>query len=234
MQEALERIGFLGKRPCSYRANPLSAHLELHIEQNNRLEKYGKRVAVVSGIQGIRWFRVTVQGEQGHAGSQPMKHRADVFVATSKIVLLVEKLALTEGGVATVGVIESEQSSPNCVPGSAFFTIDMRHPSTAALQRMQSVIETRMQTLEQENAKLKFNLEMTWESPASSFTEPLLSCARNAASSTVGAESVDEFISHAGHDSALTALRVPTAMLFVPSRNGVSHHPDEFTSLEQW
>lgn len=102
----LSRIGYTGSRGADCYVNPLSCHLELHIEQNRRLQDSGSRAGVVTGIQGIRWFRVHVRGEQGHAGSTPMAGRADAFLATAKIEVLLDSLARENGAVATVGMIE--------------------------------------------------------------------------------------------------------------------------------
>lgn len=234
MSTELSRLGYLGSTSTCHAENSLIAHFELHIEQASRLERAHQKLGIIHGIPGIRWYRVLVRGEQAHAGSTPMAHRGDAFVATSKIVIHVEDLATRFGGFGTVGVIETEHSSSNCVPGQALFTIDLRHPSANIIALMEKSIVAEMGRLEGDNARIKFDLQRIWDSPAVRFDEQLLDCARKAAHAELGAEAVGEMDSFAGHDSAMTALRVPTAMIFVPSRRGISHAPEEFTSQVQW
>jgi N-carbamoyl-L-amino-acid hydrolase len=214
--------------------NPLSAHFELHIEQGPRLATHNDRVGVVTGIQGNRRFQVHVKGEKAHAGSTPMLRRTDALVASAKVILLIEETAVTHGGFATVGVIECENSSTNCVPAEVFFTIDIRNPTEENLNLMEQSIRARMSELENNTPKLLFDIEKIWESPAARFKEAAVQCVRAHAIRRFGTSSVAELDSFAGHDSAMTNLRVPTAMIFVPSRDGISHSPEEYTSESQW
>lgn len=153
----LSRIGYAGSRKADCYATPLCCHLELHIEQNRRLQDSGTRAGIVTGVQGIRWFRVHVKGEQGHAGSTPMADRADAFLATAKIEVLLDRLAREKGAVATVGMIEHGRrgsGSSNTIPGSAQFTIDLRCPSETTIIEIVTELEKEMRCLERENPKL--------------------------------------------------------------------------------
>ena len=173
-------------------------------------------------------------GERAHAGSTPMDVRADAVVATAGLVVALERSAKAKGGFATVGVLDLEHSSSNVVPGRASFTIDLRHPSTAVLDQIENEIRAHTKAAMTTNPKLSFEIEQVWESPSVRFDDTAVECVRAAASSIVGKERVMALDSFAGHDSALTATKIPTAMIFVPSRGGISHSPEEYTSAEQW
>ncbi|OQE17790.1 hypothetical protein PENFLA_c023G02696 [Penicillium flavigenum] len=233
MREELTRIGYLGSLAPDFRSNPLSGHFELHIEQNTRLEHQGKRLGIVEGVQGIKWYNVTCTGERAHAGSTPMGSRADAMVASAKIVAALDKSARQQGAFATVGVLTLERSSSNTVPGHAQFTIDLRHPSPEVLDRMEQEIKSNMDTAMKENPKIMFELDEVWHSPAVRFDSAAVACVAAAAEARATPGAVMRMDSFAGHDSALTATKVPTAMIFVPSRGGISHAPEEYTSKEQ-
>jgi N-carbamoyl-L-amino-acid hydrolase len=234
LHDELCAIGYNGSIPADYRLNPLSAHFELHIEQGSQLERARRKIGVVKGIQGNRRMRVNVQGKKAHSGTAPMRKRSDALVAASNVVLAVEAAGFKHGGFATVGVLSCEDASINCVPGKAFFTIDLRHPSRESLDAMEQSILTEMKNLEKNEADIHFNVEKIWESPAARFDEDIVDCVKNSALDHFDNLAIEELNSFAGHDSAMTHLRVPTAMIFVPSRNGISHAPEEFTSQKQW
>ncbi len=141
----LTRIGYQGDVPCGSHA--LGAHFELHIEQGPILEAEQKTIGVVTGVQGMRWYEVNVTGMEGHAGATPMKLRRDALVGASRMVAAINRIGWDHApdAVATVGLLESRPNSRNVVPGSVFFTIDLRHPSDAGVAAMEA--ETR-QTLE--------------------------------------------------------------------------------------
>jgi len=107
MKSELQRIGFLGKVNCSYIDNPLAAHFELHIEQGPILEKEGKKIGVVAGVQAMRWYKVTVQGREAHAGATPMDNRADALLAAAKLISIVNTSSVAHGAVGTVGIVKT-------------------------------------------------------------------------------------------------------------------------------
>ena len=234
LYQELCQIGFRGTCEAHHALNSLSAHFELHIEQGPHLERAGKQIGVVNGVSGNRRLSVRVQGEVAHAGSTPMSHRTDPLVASSKIVLLVEEAAVQHSGFGTVGMIQCPQGSINCVPGETCFTVDLRHHCGASLDLMEQTILSRINQLQCEQPKLGFYVEKLWESPVAEFDETAIGCVREAARRRVGCDTVAEMISFAGHDSAMTNLRVLTGMIFVPSREGISHAPEEFTSKAHW
>lgn len=231
----MRRIGHAGPATASYRDNPLSAHFELHIEQGARLERSGSKIGVVTGIQGQRRYQVTVRGEKRHAGSTPMDQRTDALTAAAKAVLAVEKCARDTEGFGTVGTIQCPDGSPNCVPGLVHFAVDLRHQSPKTLDMNEEYSRSELQRLTAENSKLEIDCHRTWELPPADFThEQPYRCVASAARTRFGANAVEELTSFAGHDSAMIAQKVPTAMIFVPSKDGISHSPEEYTSPQQW
>ncbi|KAI1868612.1 uncharacterized protein JN550_006187 [Neoarthrinium moseri] len=232
LRQELERIGYLGAVPASCEANKLSAHFELHIEQRRILQDTGKKIGVVTNIQGIRWYRVCINGRRAHAGGAPMHQRADAVVAAAKVILFLDARARVVEAVATVGVVELERPSSNTVPGKVIFTIDLRHPSEAVLDDFEARLRSCTDGLTKENVGIGVEISKTWHSPAVKMDDEAMACTKRAAEKVVGVENSVEMISLAGHDSALTATKVPTSMVFVPSKDGISHAPEEFTSEE--
>jgi N-carbamoyl-L-amino-acid hydrolase len=234
IKQELERIRYLGSEPADYRVNQLSAHFELHIEQQRILQDAQKKIGIVKSIQGIRWYRIHVHGQRAHAGSTPMDQRADAMVAAANLILFFEKRACGVVAVATTGVVELDRPSSNTVPGEVLLTLDLRHPCEAELDGFETAMRLYVSEFEVEHPKIQINTTRIWRSPAAKMNDFAVSCARRAAERIVGEENVMDTTSLAGHDSALTSTRVPTSMIFVPSKDGISHAPEEFTSEEQW
>jgi hydantoinase/carbamoylase family amidase len=218
LEDALKEIGYLGDTPCDYRENGLECHFELHIEQGPILEKETKSIGVVTSVQAMKWFSIRVEGVEGHSGTTPMSDRSDALVTASRLIAAVRDCANDTGlGVATVGVI----------------IIDMRCSTDARLERLvrhtfgvfDSMVKLEM------NAT-SYRIERSWGLPESKFHLNCIEAVRAAAIREVGEGQVMEMKSHAGHDSAWTSRVCPTSMIFVPSKDGVSHNPHEYTSPE--
>lgn len=207
---------------------PVRGYLELHIEQGPVLEREALPVAVVEGIQGCRWFTVEVRGAPRHAGTTPMHLRADaVREATSAITALYDGLDDPQGVLkVTVGKLVAEPGSPNTVAGRVVFTIDLRHPDEASLIRAEAMLNTVI-TKAMQRCQCEVTRIMAHRPTA---FDPGLR-------GTLGQVVADlglpprQLMSGAFHDAMHMADFCPTAMLFVPSRGGISHHPDEFTDL---
>src|SRR6185312_10260689 len=121
---ALEAIGYRGEEPCG--ARKLSAFFEVHIEQGPHLEAEGKDIGVVTGVQAMRWYEVTLTGQDSHAGTTPMPRRHDALLGAARMVEMANATARQfPSAVGTVGLLEVKPGSPNVVPGEVFFTIDM-------------------------------------------------------------------------------------------------------------
>ena len=143
----LERIGYKGEIPCGSHA--LGAHFELHIEQGPILEAEAKTIGVVTGVQGMRWYEVTVTGMEGHAGATPMRLRRDALLGAGRMVAAVSDVGWDHApdAVATVGLLESRPNSRNVVPGSVFFTIDLRHPSDDVVAAMEAEMRQKLERI---------------------------------------------------------------------------------------
>ncbi|KAL2836942.1 hypothetical protein BJY01DRAFT_251735 [Aspergillus pseudoustus] len=233
MGTELRRIGYLGQTPSSYVENPLSAHIELHIEQGSLLEKAEKKVGVVRGVQGMRWYTIHCHGREAHAGATPMSERADALVVLAKFAVKVEELSIRDGAFGTVGVMRTKTNSTNTVPGGAFCTLDLRHPSEEVLGRIETELRHYLEDLSTHRSGITVSMERTWSKRSVQFDQVARACVKAAAVENAGETMTMDMVSYAGHDSAETATVVPTAMIFVPSKGGVSHNPAEYTSGEE-
>lgn len=234
MATELQRIEYLGKTLCLHSYNPLSAHFELHIEQGPLLEKTQKKVGVVEGVQGMRWFSINCRGKEAHAGATRMADRADALVVLAKFAVKVEQLAKKHDAFGTVGVMRTKTNSINTVPGGAFCTLDLRHWSDDTLNSIESELRALLKQQADDVPGIKVSMDRTWSKKSIRFDQVARQCVRDAARATVDESLVMDMISYAGHDSAETAHVVPTAMIFVPSKGGISHNPAEFTTEEDW
>ena len=209
----------------------VGAYLELHIEQGPVLEQEGLDVGIVSGIAGLLGFRVRLTGEANHAGTTPMASRRDALAGASRIVLELRYEARSRGDMtANVGILTVAPGGFNVIPGTAEFTIDARAGDADTFARAEKFVRD---TLERVAAEEQLELEVTKThrkppTPLDPGLQDLL--AQGAAAEGATARSMP---SGAGHDAMVLAKHVPAAMLFVPSRAGISHSPDEYTSPEQ-
>jgi beta-ureidopropionase / N-carbamoyl-L-amino-acid hydrolase len=228
--EALAAIGYRGAEPCG--RHPLSGFFELHIEQGPVLELEGKDIGIVVGIQGIRWFEATVRGEERHSGTTPMPVRRNALLGAARLVERVEEIALDHAplAVGTVGLMEVKPNSPNVVPGEVFFTVDLRHPEAATLDAMeQALIGSGFDVSDQ--LGLEVELRKILDQAPVAFDPTCISCVREAAASA--GLSMREIVSGAGHDAGYVSRVAPSAMVFVPCHDGISHNEAEFASKEQ-
>jgi allantoate deiminase len=209
----------------------VGAYLELHIEQGPVLEQEGLDLGIVSGIAGLLGFRVRLSGEANHAGTTPMASRRDALAGASRIVLELRDEARSRGDMtANVGILTVAPGGFNVIPGTAEFTIDARAGDADTFARAEKFVRD---TLERVAAEEQLELELTKThrkppTPLDPGLQDLL--AQGAAAEGATARSMP---SGAGHDAMVLAKHVPAAMLFVPSRAGISHSPDEYTSPEQ-
>lgn len=233
MKEALGKIGYLGDVPCSYEANPMAAHFELHIEQGPRLESTGHHAGVVTGAQAFRWSRVQVVGSDAHSGTTAFEYRADAMYAAAQMMVQARQLAAAHGCLATVGIVEVSPGSVNTIPGLVSFSLDLRGPSLSTVQMTESELKSAFEAIAQnEGSSRSCTVEwrLDFESSDVTFHPECIDCIRDSAEAVVSipASQVPRLISGASHDSVCTSRRVPTAMVFVPCRDGVSHHPREY------
>ncbi len=224
MGEELERIGYAGDMPCGGR--PFTANFEAHIEQGPILEAENKTVGVVTDVQGIRWFDVTVTGKDSHAGPTPMAVRRDALVGAARMVEAVNAIGLGNqpNACSTVGVLEVSPASRNTIPGEVYFSVDLRHPDGSFLDGMDTELRAACAAIA-DDAGLGVTVEEIWYSPPVAFDSNCVSAVRDAAG-RLGYDHRD-IISGAGHDAVYISRVAPTAMIFVPCADGLSHNEEE-------
>ena len=217
------RFGVDRSNPSHYRGL-----IEVHIEQGPGMWKRGERIAIVRAIAGRRQYRIKILGEANHAGSTSMSDRRDALVAAAKHIVRFEALAreLSSDTVMTVGKIECEPNALNVIPATVRYTLDFRSPDNNLLAKGHEMIKQ----LVMHNAP-EFNLVFTEDQPAVAMDESLCKALTQSASQRLGGPA-PMAVSGALHDSAILARHIPTAMLFVPSRDGISHNPAEFSRIE--
>jgi N-carbamoyl-L-amino-acid hydrolase len=221
--EELKRIGYAGDQPVGGRQ--FKAFFEAHIEQGPILEAEQKTIGVVRGIQGMRWFEVTVTGTDSHAGTTPMPRRRDAMLGCARIIDRVHQIALDhQPGVSTVGLVKVTPNSRNTIPGSVFFTVDLRHPSDGELLKMTAALNAACAEICDE-VGLRVECREIWYSPASHFDDGCVGAIRRAAEA--GGYAWRDITSGAGHDAGYISRVAPTAMVFVPCADGISHNEVE-------
>jgi beta-ureidopropionase / N-carbamoyl-L-amino-acid hydrolase len=220
----LERIGFAGPEPVGGRR--VAAYFEAHIEQGPILEAAGKPIGVVIGAQGQRWYEVTVTGQEAHAGPTPMPRRRDALVGAARMIDMVNRIghAHAPDACATVGFVQVSPNSRNTIPGRVFFTVDFRHPEDAVLTAMDRELR---QACAEAAAAVGLGVEVSefWYFPPTPFHPDLVAAVRNAAAAQGYPH--QDIISGAGHDAVYMARVAPTAMIFVPCVDGISHNEIE-------
>ena len=227
--EALAAIGYCGSEPVGGRA--LAAFFELHIEQGPILEAEDVPIGVVTGGQGARWYDITLVGGTGHTGATPMRLRHNALVGASRIVSAMDDIASAHGAdaVATVGRLEVSPNSRNVIPGEVRFSVDLRHPDDAVLDRMAARFEALLEETATELG-LAHTLERVLTFSAVSFDPRLIACVE-AGADEAGAR-WRHIVSGAAHDAVYVARVAPATMIFVPCRAGISHNVAEFASRE--
>jgi N-carbamoyl-L-amino-acid hydrolase len=228
MGEELERIGYKGEG-CGNRE--FGAYFEAHIEQGPILEAEKLPIGIVTGAQAQRWYEINVIGQESHAGPTPMAVRRDALVGASAIVLAVNRIGheFQPGACATVGMIQSSPNSRNVIPGKVFLTVDFRHPDDSRLAEMDKALRKVAAELASAH-KVEVEVEEIWAFAATHFDADCVSAVRNGAEAA-GLPHMD-IVSGAGHDAVYMAQVAPTAMIFVPCEDGISHNEVENATPE--
>ena len=208
----------------------MAGFVELHVEQGALLESSGTQIGVVEGIVGIRRWYFRVRGMQNHAGTTPMPMRRDALVAAADLIRAVHEVALDTPGrqVATVGRIEAvAPGAPNVVPGEVRATLEIRDLTMAGIDQVFAAIGARAREIEA-SREVTVEFRPFYESLAAP-TDPRF---RDVIEKTAGALGYSHvrMPSGAGHDAQSMAELGPVGMIFVPSRDGISHSPDEYTA----
>lgn len=229
--QAMRTIGLDPARVAEARRNDIDAFLELHIEQGRGLEDANIDIGVVTTITSLAWLDYTVTGRADHAGTTALRHRQDAMVAAAEMALSVRRIAeeVGEPAVATTGRWTIRPNGANIVPAEVVFTVDLRHPDEAVLEQMKDDMAVQCEAIA-EARHVRAAVRTVKQEPASP-TNPDLQTVLADAADTCNA-TWRLMNSGAGHDSQLMARHLPTAMLFVPSRDGRSHSAAEHTTAE--
>jgi len=225
MGEELARIGYLGSEEPG--GHKLGAHFEAHIEQGPILEAKKKPVGVVTGVQGIRWYDVTIKGMEAHAGPTPMDMRHDAMVAAAKLIMRLDDNARDEGphGRSTSKITHCNPANTrNTIAADVAMTVDIRHPEAEAFARLDAGLRKAAAKIA-ESRKVEITVDEIWVSPPVAFDPDCVGAVRRA-TDLLGYENM-EMVSGAGHDSVYVSRVAPTAMIFVPCEGGISHNEIE-------
>lgn len=228
--EAMAQCSIVCEDPSVLKAEQVKAMLELHIEQSVVLEKRGLQIGLVEGIAGIKQFNVTIHGVPNHAGGTPMALRYDALQGAVRMIEAAEEVAraMGEPTVATVGFVSCEPGQVNVIPGRVQFTLDIRDTDSKrleeAVKRMMAVIERTCQ-----ERSLNYDINQRSDTPPVVLSKKVVQLIENAARE----RKIEplRMMSGALHDSSILAEITDVGMIFVPSKAGKSHSPDEFTDL---
>jgi N-carbamoyl-L-amino-acid hydrolase len=227
--DALDKIGYRGPQRCG--DHKFSAFFEVHIEQGPTLEAEDKDIGIVTGVQAMRWYEMTITGRDSHAGTTPMPRRHDALLGAARVVEAVNRIARQfPTAVGTVGVLEVKPGSPNVVPGEAFLTMDLRDPIAAVIDKMEKEIAAQASFIGSELG-LGIATKTISAEPAIQFDPGCVAAVRGAAK--ISGYSARDMISRAGHDAAFVSRVAPTAMIFVPCKDGISHNEAEYSTKGQ-
>ncbi|KAL1310540.1 hypothetical protein AAFC00_000821 [Neodothiora populina] len=223
---ALQSIGYMGDGPNTIEEFPISAHFEIHVEQATSLEKAGKPVGWVENWQGISVFELTFKGEDGHANTYPMQGRQDTLVGASKLICELDQLAYDAGGYTTATNIQSGPVGCCNIQSWTKVVFCLMHQQLAGLEGMGIVIAGKAKDIAAKHGlELEVNRIMHLE--PGNFWPEAIDCVKRACGDKGIASRTDT-----AHDSTMTRLVCPTAMVFARAKDGISHCAKEWTSKE--
>ena len=218
----------LGRAPrAGDRLAAIGAYLELHIEQGPVLEAEGTSCSAVSGCAGVERHLLRFSGQASHSGTTPMGLRRDAGLAAAETALAVESIAREHGGVGTCGQVSLDPGIVTAVPGRADLSVDLRHPDAEPLADMLSATLAAAARIADER-RCVFGGEPIWRIEPIEFDPGLVEAAERACEARGGRS--EAIASGALHDAAELARRIPAAMIFCASRDGISHAREEDSS----
>lgn len=225
--ELAETLAALPEATARALGTPVSGYIELHIEQGPSLEKEKLAIGVVTGVQGTRWLQVTITGEAGHAGTTALSYRRDPMVAAVGVLHALQASVMPSDMDArlTVGRIATVPGSVNAIPRAVTFSLDIRHPSAARLQEIDA--QVRAICGEQCAAQgCSVEIATAFDMPPGVFSPAMVEVVQEAALRL--SLSSKRMVSGAFHDALFVSRVAPTAMIFVPCRDGISHNETEY------
>jgi len=217
---------------AAYEKGGIAAFVELHIEQGSVLFDEGIQIGVVEGIVGIHWWEITIDGSANHAGTTPMKKRRDAMVAAARLTLDINEIVTQTPGqqVGTVGRIRAEPGAPNVIPGRVVMSLELRDLSTEKIENIFDRIEAAARSIGEETGT-EIAFEPLYVSAVPPPTDERVRRLIDESARSLGL-TTKRMASGAGHDAQEMARIAPTGMIFVPSVDGISHSPKEFTRPE--
>ncbi len=227
--EELKRIGWIGDEPVG--ARKMHSYFEYHIEQGPILEAENKQIGVVTHGQGLWWLEFTLTGKEAHTGSTPMSMRVNAGLAMARIFEMVQEVAMSEqpGAVGGVGQVKFSPNSRNVLPGTVVFTVDIRSPEQAKLDRMRARIEAEAPKI-CGPLGVKCSVEPVGHFDPVTFDPTLVTRVRSAAEK-LGYSHMN-IISGAGHDACWMNRIAPSVMIMCPCVDGLSHNEAEDISKD--
>lgn len=230
VEQALDSIGYRGAEPA--RPFPADAYFELHIEQGPILEKEARQIGIVTGAQAQVWYDAVATGQDSHAGTTPPSARRDALVCAARIIDLVDRMmrARGEDGRGTVGQLHVAPNSRNVVPGEVRFSVEFRHPDGAEIIRIAEEFPREAAAIAAA-CGIDWTLTELFQIPPQPFDPACVDLVRQA-TKKLGL-SAREIVSGAGHDAVYVARHVPTAMIFTPCKDGLSHNEAESIEPEE-
>ena len=227
--DELTRIGWVGDEPVG--ARKMHSYFEYHIEQGPILEAENKQIGVVTHGQGLWWLEFTLTGKEAHTGSTPMNMRVNAGLAMARIFEMVQEVAMSEqpGAVGGVGQVTFSPNSRNVLPGTVVFTVDIRSPDQAKLDRMRTRIEAEAPKI-CETLGVRCSVEPVGHFDPVTFDPTLVARVRGAAEK-LGYSHMD-IISGAGHDACWANRVAPSVMIMCPCVDGLSHNEAEDISKD--
>ena len=213
-------------------SNDYHAFVELHIEQGNILNKKNIDIGVVTGIVGLKWWDVTIEGFANHAGTTPMGERKDPMITAADFILLVKNVINEIPGnqVGTVGKIEAFPGAPNVIPGKVKLSLEIRDLDENKIDFLFNEIEKRAKIIALENETIISFSSIDINASPALMDDQIQALIIDAANELN--YSFKKMPSGAGHDAQDMAIIVPSGMIFIPSVDGISHSPKEFSSDE--
>ena len=233
LRPVLEEVGLAGRPRLTIDPSRYKGALEMHIEQGTQLENAGLRIGVVTGIVGIRQFRITVTGQQDHTGGTTMRERKDAGLTAVRLLGMIDQefpRVCAERSVWTTGRIALEPNAPMIIPGRAELVFSFRDLSGAVMDRMEDCLRRVVQESNRRE-RCPAVLEEIGRSEAA-ISDPAIVRAFTEAAEALCPAAWQAMPSGAIHDSQILARKLPIGMLFVPSISGISHHWSEDTKRE--
>ena len=227
---SLDAIGYRGPEPA--RPFPADAYFELHIEQGPILEHEGKQLGIVTGAQAQVWYDAVAIGQDSHAGTTPPSTRRDALLCAARIIDLVDRMmrARGEDGRGTVGRLVVLPNSSNVIPGEVRFSVEFRHPTEAEIDRIAAQFPREAGFIARD-CGTELRLTELFRIPAQPFDPACVDLVRQSAARL--GYSTREIVSGAAHDAVYVARHIPTAMIFTPCKDGLSHNEAESIEPDQ-